>query len=111
MVEKIVQVEADIQDKEETGVESALYIFGPSLMSEEVGFGRLRSPWIQTPAPLLLDSAQYARNTANRRRIVAFLCTSRLPEETREKRADDDLRGCIGGRWAGTRLPRPWEVA
>ena len=109
MVEKIVQLEADIQDKEETGVESALYIFGPSLMSDQVGFGTAAQPLETDPRPPL-DSAQYARNTA-KRTIVAFLCTSLQPEEAREKRAHHDLRGCIGGRWAGTRLPRPWEVA
>lgn len=59
MVEKIVQVEADIQDKEETGVESALYIFGPSLMSEEVGFGTAAQPLDTDPRP---PSSSIVRN-------------------------------------------------
>ena len=51
MVEKIVQVEADILDKEGPGVESALYIFSPSLMSDLVGFGSAAQPLETDPRP------------------------------------------------------------
>ena len=68
MVEKFSQSCADILDKGDTGVESALYIFVPSLMSVRFGLAKVRSPWIQTPA---LHSAQYARNTA-KETSVAF---------------------------------------
>ena len=69
MVEKFMQLGPNILDKEETGVESALYIFVPSLMSDQVWFGTPAQPLDTDPPPL--HSAQYARITA-KRTIVAF---------------------------------------
>ena len=111
MVEKIMQLGADILDKEGTGVESALYIFVPSLMSDQGLVWRTCAAPGYRPPPPLLESAQYARNNRPREQLWLFLCTSWPPEEAREKLAHYDRRGCSGGRWVETRLPRPWEVA
>ena len=51
MVEKIMQLGADILDKEGTGVESTLYIFVPSLMSDQVWFGAPAQPLDTDPRP------------------------------------------------------------
>ena len=51
MVEKFMQLGPSILDKEETGVESALYIFVPSLMSVEVWFGEGAQPLDTDPRP------------------------------------------------------------
>ena len=69
MVEKIMQLGADILDKEGTGVESALYIFVPSLMSDQVWFGAPAQPLDTDPRPPLLESAQYARNNRPREQL------------------------------------------
>ena len=108
MVEKFVQLGPDIVDKEETGVESALYIFVPSLMSDQVWFGAPAQPLDTDPRP------SKVRNTPQslpREQLWLFLCTSRLPEEAPGKLGHCEVRGWRGVRWCETRLPRPWEVA
>ena len=66
-----MQLGADILDKEGTGVESALYIFVPSLMSDQVWFGAPAQPLDTDPRPpprkCAICQKQSAKGT-----IVAF---------------------------------------
>ena len=54
MVENMTQLRVGNLDKGGTGVESALYIFVPSLMSDPVGFGTPAQPLDTDPRPPLI---------------------------------------------------------